>query len=399
MSGLASDLSQYMINRINVDLVPEWGYQYDKWKNFMDDIVTPAFRDAFNNQQSVLSASAAAKRALFELALLGVSILGNVVLSWAAAKIQYEYLGKYNPTIKYKTVKVNAGYKVSLGDKYIEYDKVAPKVYADMAKDLGKLGLTGTIKKAEITAASPPDGSALARVPNPDDFGAAMRRELNSQKTMLTATIGAFADKILDSRLDWGGEQVKRLVQKYAGFVKKPYPEQRRLGESMLNDDLDDLRRKWAKDPVWFYFGNIPFMYGGIELARIFERELWALWILDQDYKVVRKKMRYRGEEYESDVIDGKQPLNAPIWDRLVELHVIKPPPRWNEGQLPELDPPDDDEHQAVEFPYGYAAGYLSSLLMWANAHGTDPSKGQIRGVTRMLGSITGVHQSILQGY
>jgi hypothetical protein len=399
MSGLADDLKQYMINRITVDLAPEWGYQYDRWNKFLENIVSPAFGDAFNGQQATLKASEKAKEALWDLAKIGLSIIGQVTLSWVAGKIQYEYLAKVNPVIKYKTIKVDTNYKVSLSGQYVDYDKVAPKVYADMSKELGKLGLGEVTKSVPIDSVSPADGSGVAKAGNPDDFKREIVGVLDSQKTKLTATIGAFADKILDdSKIDWGGEQVKRLGNKYPELHKLPYQEQRRRGELMLNDDLDKMRRNWANNPVWFYFGNIPFTYSRFELARTIERELWALWVLDQDYKVEHKTMRYRGELYDFDVVAGKNVMNKPIWDRLVELHVFRAPP--DEASIPPNpdSDPNDEENQAMEVPYNWDKSYLPMLLSWANAHGTTP-QSQIRGVSRIIGSITGVHQAILQGY
>ena len=399
MSGLADDLRQYMINRITVDLAPEWGYQYDRWKRFLDNTVSPAFADAFKSQQETLKASEKAKEALWDLAKIGLSIIGQVTLSWVAGKIQYEYLAKYNPTIKFKTVKVDANYKVTLSGQYVEYDKVAGKVCADMSKELGKLGLGEVTKSVPINTVNPADCSGVAKAGDPDQFKREIGDELDDQKKKLTATIGSFADQILDSQLDWGGEQVKRLLKKYPELPKLTYQEQRRRGELMLNDDLDKMRQNWADNPVWFYFGNIPFNYGRFELARTIERELWALWVLDQDYKVEHKTMRYRGELYDSDVVAGKNVMNKPIWDRLVELHVFRAPPAVNEESIPpnpDADP-NDEENQAVEVPYNWDTSYLPMLLSWANAHGTTP-QSQIRGVSRDLGSITGVHQSILQG-
>lgn len=398
MSELADHLQQYMINRITIDLVPEWGYQYDRWKGFLDDTVSPAFADAFKGQQETLKASEKAKEALWDLAKIGLSIIGQVTLSWVAGKIQYEYLAKYNPTIKFKTIKVDTNYKVSLSGQYVEYDKVAGKVYADMSKELGKLGLGEVTKSVHINSVIPADGSEVAKAGDPDQFKREIGDELNSQKKQLTATIGDFADKILDSGLDWGGEQVKRLLKKYPELPKLSQQEQRRRGEAMLNDDLDRMRQNWADNPVWFYFGNAPFNYSRFELARTIERELWALWVLDQDYKVEHKTMRYRGELYESDVVAGKNVMNKPIWDRLVELHVFKAPPAFNEEVPVSNADPNDEENQAMEVPYNWDASYLPMLLSWANAHGTTP-QSQMKGVSRILPSITGVHQAILQGY
>jgi hypothetical protein len=400
MSELADHLQQYMINRITIDLVPEWGYQYDRWKSFLENTVSPAFADAFKSQQETLKASEKAKEALWDLAKIGLSIIGQVTLSWVAGKIQYEYLAKYNPTIKFKTVKVDANYKVSLSGQYVEYDKVAGKVCADMSKELGKIGLGEVTKSVPINSVSPADGSGVAKAGDPDQFKREIGDELNSQKKMLTATIGDFADKILDSKLDWGGEQVKRLLKKYPELLKLPEQEQRRRGESMLNDDLDKMRNSWADNPVWFYFGYVPFSYSRFELARTIERELWALWVLDQDYKVEHKTMRYRGELYDSDVVAGKNVMNRPIWDRLVELHVFKAPPLVDEQSIPPNpdSDPNDEENQAMEVPYNWDTSFLPMLLSWANSHGTTP-QSQMKGVSRILGSITGVHQSILQGH
>jgi hypothetical protein len=51
-----------------------------------------------------------------------------------------------------------------------------------------------------------------------------------------------------------------------------------------------------------------------------------------------------------------------------------------------------------MEFPYNWSPSYLPILLSWAKAHGATP-QSQVRGVSRIIGSITGVHRSILQNY
>src|SRR5579872_2225979 len=105
MPDLATDLKQHMINRINVDLSPEWGYQYDKWRDFFDDPVGLAFGDAFKAQQNVFEdvrkEKEEAYKAAFEFAMLALTVTSGAALSWLAASIQYKYTAYFNATVTY----------------------------------------------------------------------------------------------------------------------------------------------------------------------------------------------------------------------------------------------------------------------------------------------------------
>ena len=400
MPDLATDLKQHMINRINVDLSPEWGYQYDKWRDFFDDPVGLAFGDAFKAQQNVFEdvrkEKEEAYKAAFEFAMLALTVTSGAALSWLAASIQYKYTAYFNATVTYKLTQL-APYKWGIDKstmKVVDFDKVANKMASDMSKDIGKMFLDQTKKAINIPPPSTPNAQDATNQLDPDNFRLAVRKELNRQKTTLTATIGVLADKVLDAQYNFGEEQVKRLLKIDPAILKRPYSDQLRAGQKMLDGDLDALRDKWSGQ--WYYYGNNPFPYSRWELARIFERELWALWILQQDYRVVHGKMKYRGEVYNYDTIAGGMPMVHQIYDRLVELHVVQ-----QDGHMPKFDSnPEDDEDQAVEYPYALSAAgpYLDGLLRWAKSHGTDPSKGQMKGNDRILPTISQVHETVLSG-
>jgi hypothetical protein len=396
MADLAGDLKQYMINRINVDLSPEWGYQYDTWGDYIDDPVTLAFNDAYKGQQDVFEAVRKEKeeayKAAFDFAMLALTITSGAALSWVSGTIQYKYMAKYNPTVTYKLSQVATN--TWERTKVTDYDKVGGKLAADLVKDIGKTFFDQTKKLIQIPAPSTPNAQDVANQVNPESFRSALRRELARQKKTLTATIGVYADKVIDAQYNFGQEQVNRLVTMNPNFLKKPYSDQIRAGQKMLDGDLDALRDKWADQ--WYYFGNNPFPYSRWELARRFERELWALWILQQDYKVVRGKMKYRGEAYNWETIGGGMPIVSQIYNRLVELNVIQ---RGNQTiKIGQDTDTKDDEDDAIEYPPGLPqeVPYLDGLLRWAKNHGTDPSRGQMEGNSRSLPTISEVHTRVL---
>jgi hypothetical protein len=93
----------------------------------------------------------------------------------------------------------------------------------------------------------------------------------------------------------------------------------------MLRAAVDQQRQTWAKDPQWLYFGNNPKPVSQPLATRAFEAEMWALWIISEDY--------YFSVKYSSDplitqttkgVITGNSGLDIePVLDRLIDLGVM----------------------------------------------------------------------------
>src|SRR5262249_39354634 len=64
------------------------------------------------------------------------------------------------------------------------------------------------------------------------------------------------------------------------------------VAKKMIRDDLDKIRSAWAKQ--WFYYGNNPQVLSAAEMSDSIERELWALWILDEQFKLNLSDLSHR---------------------------------------------------------------------------------------------------------
>ncbi len=162
---------------------------------------------------------------------------------------------------------------------------------------------------------------------------------------------------------------------------------------------VDEQREKWAKE--WLYYGNNPPNASTYEMSRKIEREIWAMWILDQDFNLYSKQMGgFQGEvdgTWEQPIVEGRDrmPFHKLIVEKLIELGVVIPQTsrqfdalnhrNWGnpnkerpnvliEGQL-------DDDNE------------LSEIQNWAKNHQPETLAGAFGTQVRMLPSIIDVHK------
>jgi hypothetical protein len=70
--------------------------------------------------------------------------------------------------------------------------------------------------------------------------------------------------------------------------------------KSLLDKHIDSVRLYWAKE--WFYYGNDPVEPDRTQFRLEIEREIWALWIMTQDYQAVISKVR-RERQLRGDIV------------------------------------------------------------------------------------------------
>jgi hypothetical protein len=83
-----------------------------------------------------------------------------------------------------------------------------------------------------------------------------------------------------------------------------------------IDQYVDKLRNQYAKD--WFYFRNNPDLTAIRSVDDRIELELWALWLLDQEFKVIEKPETLIGPS-RSALGKDRIPLNHPILKHLVK--------------------------------------------------------------------------------
>jgi hypothetical protein len=81
---------------------------------------------------------------------------------------------------------------------------------------------------------------------------------------------------------DYGRSCLARLHRLNPRAKKAKPDEQERLGKEMIVADVDRQRKEWA--PQWLYYGYNPFAESFDKMSDKIEKEIWANWIIAQDF-------------------------------------------------------------------------------------------------------------------
>jgi hypothetical protein len=372
-------LHMYAHSLVDGHLQREYDLQLSKWKIYINR-VGGAYGQAFKRHEGTLQAAKAKQKAESEMVMLAFSFVGGIALSWVSGVIQFQLVPRF--------LKMTPRYVVARGPFFTDgftdpkpSQLVAGKIFGELPKSLKNLGADVAI---DIKARDEASGTALSGLgmsPSPELFQMNLENAMEEEKQKTIRSIGSLALGILQKQ-DYGRSCLARLYRLNPRAKKAKPDEQERMGKEMIVADVDRQRKEWA--PQWLYYGYNPFAESFEKMSDKIEKEIWANWIIAQDF----------GSPRPGDWgADGIQFSN--VAPRLVDLDII---PAWTSKQMVAQIGRLTEESKTV----GVAEvegqvdtdEELWAVDSWARNHQPDPLGGNAGGVSRVMGSILDVYDS-----
>lgn len=393
-----------------------------EWKKYINRVVD-AERDALKSHEDILKRVINEKQkeqqrsAMF--AMIALQLLAGPALSWITGVIETRIAPKLLSANRMQSTLVDLQTSLSQRPKRFimwksesEYNEVAAKVYGEFASNaVSKLAFDPII--AAITSVPERGGTnksyqelmAVSLIPDN-----AESRDLHfSLKTRLENALADQQQKTMQQILDLALriQRSPNIGKVILGYLYKKQPEVAKMSirdkqtaaQRFVESIIDGHREKWAQE--WLYYGNDPPMTSTDEMARKIEREIWALWILDQEFKVyVQQRGSFAGEvdsTWDEYYVEGRDEieLHPLIIDRLIELDVVFPQSVFEmmERHRRQLANP-NGEKPSVSISGGVDDQQeLDDLKNWAKKRQPDYLSGRIDYIPRRLQPIASVHE------
>lgn len=376
-------LQTYANSLVDSHLQREYNIQLSKWKKHVNR-VGGAYFTAVTQHNTVLKAARDKQQADNELTMAALSFVGGLAMSWISGYLQYRLSPRFfDMTPRYVFSRDSQGLLTD-GFKSFphEYVHIFGHIFGELPKEIVEFGADLTIKTDPRENGI---GSALAGLAvsaNPEIFKMNLENALEEESQKTTKSIGGLAMTILNSQ-DYGKACLKRLHRLQPHSVKANPDMQEVLAKKMIVDDLDRQRRQLAKQ--WFYYGNDPLQENLYDMSDKIETEIWASWILDQDFGDPRPT------DWGRDGIE----LDS-IYDRLVDLDIAIA--RTDEQRLPQMSRVIDNPNKGipvtdVDDDDPYKRKEVLAFTEWAANHHPDPIGGSRGAVPRIMGSILDIYK------
>lgn len=418
--ALENAVQDYAHDLFATDVKAEFEYQIGEWKKYINRIID-AEKAASKSQEDLLTAvlneRQKADQANAMIAMFAFSLLGGAALSWVSGLVQYKLfpaLNSSNFVMKERLVFLRNQYSKRYAEPAFMYsneavpNNIMAKIFGDASKNLlqplvnsigdgvGKIPARGKGRSSEELTAL----SLISKNANSDAVSQSLKTRLENaledEKQLTTKTILALALEIKRSQV-FGKNVLAYLYKTQPQAIKANDQSKMQLARQFIEKIVDAQRQKWAE--TWFYYGNEPPNPSVAEMSRRLEREIWGMWILDQEYKV--KKVEIRDSQDDVllrvlDVVEGRHeiPFHRLIVNRLIDLGVILP---QTSRQFKELNERNSGS-QNRERPNVLVSENLDTqkelteIQDWAKTHPPEFISGHLDGSIRMLESIIHVH-------
>jgi hypothetical protein len=376
---LGSELKQYTVNLLFL-IGKEVDGQFGKWNKpvvgFLAKYVA-AHDKAAENQSETLKEYDEEVRRTLERTMFIIEILSVPAVAWLGAALEL----RVGPNLFYS---YEDGFKVQ-GQKYFFkkiHDEFKSKIFGDASKDIADTLFKLTNEKLNSVEPPEPEAKKAAFAPDLDKFGRSLYDEVDKQNTFLQNNINAMTQAINRSAT-FGEAIVKRLSKENAGFDRLPFNRQFDLGTRTINAMMQVNREKWAAS--WLYYGNDPPEPHWSRIIEDLEKQLWCIWILQQNFRSVQHGWNLFTEDYKVAGASGKvfdstggvasSVKDSPIMERLFE-----------EFQAPLMDYELDSE--LTTHSKAWADKQVEKLNQWANNQEFDSLRKALTGKPRQLKSI-----------
>lgn len=341
------EMRQHAYDMLAINTVREYEDQVGEWQKFINRVVD-AHEDAVKNHQKVLNEMAAEEKAAAELngmiCMLGLSLVTGPLLSWISGTVQYNLVPKL--TGSSKTVFVNSTklptspfddlFPVGQFTEQV-HNKVTAKMIGDFAEDRAANIIDGLLSPFSNEKDKIPErakGSSFQKLTFfSNRLSSTTDQALMSLRTTLEEaliderrqTVGAITNLAtnIKGNMSWGKSTLEKMYKEKPETKKLIRDSLKLEGYKYVEKLVDEARVKWT---AWTYYGYNPPDISILEMSRMIEREIWALWILDQDFK--QKQYTYISTDdvdhtYNRYVGRSKLPFEHILVDRLVFLNVI----------------------------------------------------------------------------
>ncbi|MBL8219541.1 MAG: hypothetical protein JNL62_09935 [Bryobacterales bacterium] len=301
--NLASDLRTYAVWAIE-QVAKEYGYQMSKWERSIN-LVADAQAEAHARHKRVLDEMAANDAFM----LMALSFVAGPMLSWVSGAIQYTLYPRY-------AKQLSARKGVSVANKE-DYSKVAAKIFGDTGAATVQLGTDKVFRMSMPTPSSQIE-SAIAAEPNVGSFKTILQNELSVRSDSLLKSINRVGQDIQEDLL-FGQQVLEKMYRTVPGSEYFPYYSQEAAAKGFIRNDVNSKRAEWAAK--WQYYGKDPNL-GAYELmVRTMEKEVWALWILNQKYKAYESPGILGGVQ--TQILGEDDGIRSEVVRKLVDLDIV----------------------------------------------------------------------------
>lgn len=420
---LENAIVQHAYDLFGTEVIKEYRYQIIEWQKYINQVVD-AEREALKNHQNtlkeVINAEKEAKQAGAMYAMLALSLLSGPALSWIGGTIQYKLYPALRSeprlahTYFYMEKRKNRAKSVRMEYTAEEHNKVAAKIFGDASVNITQLvGVDYLANKIQTKARENGNSfdqvASLSMIPQnakSDTLYQSLKTNfenaLADEQLKTEMTISDFALELkANPRLgpNFGKAVLEKMYREQPNTKQESQALRQQRAYQAVIKIVDAFRNKWADD--WFYYGNNPPRVSTYEMSRKIEREIWAMWLLDQAFKtVVYSEVSFQGEvesEIEYEQLEGRDqiPLATPILNRLIELGVVFPQTATQLKQLndrnlgkPKKEKPDVFISKSIDTPQE-----LIELENWAKNHPIELLSGVFDSEIRMLPSVIDIHK------
>lgn len=428
ITRLQDKVAEYAHDLLATHTVREYGYIIGKWHDYINRVVD-AEKMALDEHQKVLNGILNERQqkqqtgAMF--AMLALTLVTGPALSWIGGAIQYRLYPALASQTRWKSTMVYVQSRMMqskprpqiLSISESEHNKVAAKIFGDAAVNLGQqvgvermlvpLAANHGVAPRAPTGKSYQELTALAQIqPNADsrDLHQSLRTKLEAAlNDERERTIKTISDLALAVRRNpnFGKNAVEYLLKTYPqirGDHSGPIMDG--VADRFIEKLVDDQRNKWAKE--WLYYGNLPPQTSILEMSRKIEREIWAMWLMDQGYRYVEYDAAIVTGEAVSGYIkrqyvEGRNKLrfNDLVVERLIELGVLLPQTSRQLAALNDRNANSSHKEHPTVLVRGSVddAAELEEIQTWAKNKQPEFLSGHFDSMVRNIGSIVNVHK------
>ena len=370
---VAQNLKSYFMGCIEV-IEKEYGWQIAKWKSYLKKVVA-AQKAAQKSQNDILDKVQKDAAAASELGLLTLSFVGGMAIRWLSEKVKSDIYPRYASKIDWQDGFTNDGY-ASWRVASNSFSDARARFFGDSILVGGGLALNKVIKA--VTPSGPKVHDKAINAPlSYLDYENRISLTFDSEIQSMLALLAKMYTNA-NNNLTLGQSILDDIPESKNPRI--PPDQLEVIGVQRIASDFDKIRADFAKN--WYYFGNNPDLTYLTSLDDRIEVELWALWILDQDFKYHTYQ-----DSFTHDSIEVRGKDDIPLTHRIFE-HLT------------------DDLFQTAMIDNAYATlhysmfgsvregaelgadGNLAEVIAWAKRNTGKILKGQLRTMPRSLGSV-----------
>jgi hypothetical protein len=238
------------------------------------------------------------------------------------------------------------------------------------------------MKESDKSSGSIAALNSMTDIRKSEDFGTNLKRALKEQSLKTVDEIGDFGETV-ENNSDFGEKYLNY------GSVKAQKNDESKLqrAKKLVIQDLNKVRETWKKN--WFYYGNDPNFPPKAQMEKAIEREIWAFWILEQDFIVYKHYPSFMGD---STYRPSNKVPDSLVLDRFAELDIISARSDIQAIRQHKRLNPIGGKTQEV-YVLGISGEIdtqkeVNAINKWAKEHKPDLITGNLRSISRELRSV-----------